>query len=99
VAPQAVARASETFVHDAGRQLPAPKDEALGDAMEDHIPLIHAEVQERLRPVIIEDKDRRLLGFGSEGQSRVHAIIRRGHRLKGRIATEPILYVLRPVSV
>ena len=69
------------FVHDAAGEIPAPQDEAPRDAMQDHIPLVHAEIQERLRAVLIPHKDRRLLGLGGEGQSRVHAVIGGGDGL------------------
>ena len=43
--------------------------------MQDHIALVHAEVQERLRAVLVPDEDRRLLRLRREREARVDAII------------------------
>ena len=49
------------LIHHTSGQRPTSYDEATGDAMKDHIALVQTEVQERLRSVLVQDEDRRLL--------------------------------------
>ena len=43
--------------------------------MKDHIALVQAEVQERLRSVLVQDEDRRLLRLGRKRKSGVDAVV------------------------
>ena len=96
---QPIARAREPLVHHAPGEVPAPENQAPGHAMQDHIALVHAEIEERLGSVLIEHEDRRLLGLGREGQPRVHAVIGRCGRLNRGAAAIPVVDVLRPMRV
>ena len=73
--------------------------EAAGHAMQNHIPLVHAEVQERLRPVLVQDEDRRLLGLGREGQAGVNPVIGGRPGLNRGLPAEPVVDVLRPMRI
>jgi hypothetical protein len=43
--------------------------------MKDHIALVQAEVQERLRSDLVQDEDRRLLRLGRKRKSGVDAVV------------------------
>jgi len=45
------------------------------DPVQDHIALIHAEVKERLRSILIQDENSGLLGLGGEREACVDAIV------------------------
>ena len=95
---QSFARARIPLVDHTAGEMPSPQDQASGDAMHDHIAFIHAEVQERLRAVLVQHKDRRLLGFRRKGESRVYAIIGCRDGLEGRIPAVPVIDVPHPVT-
>ena len=89
----------EALVHDAAGEFPAPQNQSPSHAVQDHVALVHAEIQERLRAVLVQDEDRRLLGLGREREARVHAIIGGGDRLNARVAAIPVVEVPRAVRV
>ena len=64
--------------------------------MNDHIALLHAEVQQSLRIIRITHEDRRQLSFGAEAQPGVNPVIRGGDRLDFRGSAKPVVHVLRP---
>ena len=67
--------------------------------MKDHVPIVHAEVQERFGAILVSDKDGRLLGMCREPYPRVHAIIGSGDGLDGGITAIPVVEVPRSVRL
>src|SRR5271168_332575 len=75
---QARAAADESLVYDASRELAAPQNELLRDAMYDDIARVHAEVQQRLAAVLIANENRGQVRIRREPESRVHSVVRGG---------------------
>ena len=91
---QAFPRADETFVGDAADEFAASQNEVSGEAVNDHIPPLHAVIQERLGAIIRAHEDRRELRTRTKAQARVDAVIGDRNRLQQRISAVPVIHVL-----
>src|SRR5262249_37891493 len=81
----------KSFIDDASREPSAADDESWRHAMDEHIPLIDAEVQERFGVVIVAHEERRELLARGERQARLYAIIGSRRGSDGGIAAKPIV--------
>ena len=79
--------------------MPAAKDEATPDPMQDHVPFIHAEVEERLGAILVQDEDRGLLRFRGKREPGVDAIVGGGDGPDRGIPAIPVVEVLQSMRV
>ena len=95
---QALAGAEKSLVHDAPGERPAPHDEALCNTVQDHIALLHAEIQQRFGSIVVSDKDRRLLGVSCKSQARMHPVIGGRDGLDRGTSAVPVVDISRSRS-
>ena len=85
------------MIDDASCELAATQNELPRDAMNDHIPGVHAEIEQRLAAILVADENRGQISVRNELQPRVDTVIGGGCGFERGIAAIPIVDIAGPL--